>query len=55
MVRIYTITVTDKPSLIMSIRVVLQYITGMIVSVLPEKEGFQLIFKAELLPSRPDL
>ena len=55
MVRIYTITVIFKPSFTTSIRVVLQYITGMIVSVLPEKEGFQLMLSAELLPSSPDL
>jgi hypothetical protein len=29
--------------------------TGIIVSVFPEKLGFQLIFKADDLPSRPDL
>jgi hypothetical protein len=43
------------PSFMTSIRVVLAYMTGMIVSVLPEKLGFQLMFNADDLPSRPDL
>ena len=53
MVRIYTTTVTFNPSLITSIRVVLQYIIGIIVSVLPENEGFQFRFKELLRPSSP--